>query len=303
MNQGFSNTFNSSQFGGGFEAPSSQSGFNAGGTKRREQSVRPVTIRQLSQATQANPEVAFSIDGQELSLITVLARVIAVTEVVTHVTLKIHDHTSGMEVRMYQQQDGVDVATRRVGTAAAEGAWVRLVGLLKTFSGRRHLVAHSITPVTDYNEIVMHLYHAMATHLYMVRGPSPTSAAANNFKHESDTMGNTWDSKSNAYSTSRTEMGGYDYGSGAGSFSTSHQYSTSKQDLGNPIYNAISELLTRSDLVDTEGVHRHFLLTELNRSMPHKRVNEHELTNALEWMLNEGHVYNTIDEDTFKSTQ
>lgn len=51
-----------------------------------------------------------------------------------------------------------------------ENAYARVFGKLKTF-GKRHVVAHSIKPVTDMNEINYHLLEATYVHLYFQKGP------------------------------------------------------------------------------------------------------------------------------------
>lgn len=52
---------------------------------------------------------------------------------------------------------------------------MRVAGKLKDYNGKRHLAAHHIRPVTDFNEISYHLLEATTVHLYFTRGP-PESA-------------------------------------------------------------------------------------------------------------------------------
>ena len=52
-----------------------------------------------------------------------------------------------------------------------EGEYLRVWGRLKAFNNKRHVGAHQIRPVSDYNEISMHLLEATAVHLFFTRGP------------------------------------------------------------------------------------------------------------------------------------
>lgn len=50
-------------------------------------------------------------------------------------------------------------------------AWVRVMGSIKSFSGKRHVTAIKIRPVTDFNEIYFHQLEALSVHLYYTKGP------------------------------------------------------------------------------------------------------------------------------------
>ena len=48
---------------------------------------------------------------------------------------------------------------------------MRVWGRIKEFANRRHVAAHIIRPITDFNEINYHFLDATAVHLYFTRGP------------------------------------------------------------------------------------------------------------------------------------
>jgi replication factor A2 len=52
-----------------------------------------------------------------------------------------------------------------------ENTYVRVYGRLKPFNNKRHVGAHVVRPITDFNEINMHLLEATYVHLYFTRGP------------------------------------------------------------------------------------------------------------------------------------
>lgn len=52
-----------------------------------------------------------------------------------------------------------------------DGQYARVWGKLKAFNGKKHLGAHAIRPINDYNEISYHLLEATTVHLMHTRGP------------------------------------------------------------------------------------------------------------------------------------
>lgn len=62
-----------------------------------------------------------------------------------------------------------------------EDGYCRVWGRLKAFNNKRHVGAHIIRPISDYNEINYHLLEATAVHLFFTRG-SPSDAQSNGHK-------------------------------------------------------------------------------------------------------------------------
>lgn len=60
-----------------------------------------------------------------------------------------------------------------------EEGYCRVWGKLKAFNNKKHVGAHVIRPVTDYNEINYHLLDATAIHLFFSRGPPETGKTQN----------------------------------------------------------------------------------------------------------------------------
>ena len=61
-----------------------------------------------------------------------------------------------------------------------ENAYCRVWGRLKAFNNKRHIGAHVIRPITDYNEVNYHLLEATAVHLFFTRGPPPSKDGQQN---------------------------------------------------------------------------------------------------------------------------
>jgi replication factor A2 len=69
-----------------------------------------------------------------------------------------------------QWVDG-DAPAETAKSPLQENTYVRVYGRLKPFNNKRHVGAHVVRPITDFNEINMHLLEATYVHLYFTRGP------------------------------------------------------------------------------------------------------------------------------------
>ncbi|KNE73387.1 hypothetical protein AMAG_17583, partial [Allomyces macrogynus ATCC 38327] len=175
--------FSLSQAGGGTDVSSTQGG-NA--RTKRDQRVRTVTLKCLAQAAH-NGDGPPTLHGQDLSLISLVAKVDAVTEVATHVTLRVSDGSGKGDVRMFLNASADAAATAaanglgdgkpRVIAGVEEGTYVRLVGAPKTWNGKRHIVAHTVRPIVDFNEVSLHLINVVSHFLLATRGPPRANAA------------------------------------------------------------------------------------------------------------------------------
>lgn len=141
--------------------------------------LRPVTIKQLIDAQQPHPDAEFKIDGHEITQVTFIGQIRMLSTQATNLTYKLDDGTGLIEVKQWLDSDAEPAAE---AAALRENAYVRVWGRLKAFNNKRHVGAHVIRPITDFNEISMHLLEATSVHLYFTRGPpeslQPGSGAA-----------------------------------------------------------------------------------------------------------------------------
>jgi replication factor A2 len=110
--------------------------------------------------------------------ITFVGQIRNVSTQTTNITYKIDDGTGTVEVKQWIDSDastsdpeGPEDTNK---AKLVENAYCRVWGRLKAFNNKRHVGAHVIRPITDYNEINYHLLEATAVHLFFTRGP-PTS--------------------------------------------------------------------------------------------------------------------------------
>ncbi|OAQ86963.1 DNA-directed RNA polymerase I subunit RPA1 [Purpureocillium lilacinum] len=153
---------------GGFFAGGSQPGSQSGGGKSyQDESLRPVTIKQILDAEEPFSGADFKIDGSPVTQITFVGQVRSVNPQPTNITFKIDDGTGQIEVKKWIDADKQD----EPDPGFELDSHVRVWGRLKSFSNKRHVGAHVIRPVADFNEVNYHLLEATYVHLFFTRGP------------------------------------------------------------------------------------------------------------------------------------
>jgi replication factor A2 len=139
-------------------------------------------------------------------------------------------------------------------------------GRLKSFNNKRHVAAHMIHPVTDYNEINYHLLEATSVHLYFTRGP-PESASG--VKSEENGM-----FVDGGVSNGASALGG-------------KKLPAKISGIGRKVY----ELL-QSEPQNNEGLHVNNIAQKLG-------VPSNEVFKAGDVLLGEGLIYTTVDDETW----
>lgn len=115
--------------------------------------------------------------------ITFVGQIRNISTQTTNITYKIDDGTGVIEVK--QWNDGDMSMAENMGNdndskpKLVEEGYCRVWGKLKAFNNKKHVGAHVIRPVTDYNEINYHFLDATAIHLFFSRGPLDTGKGQN----------------------------------------------------------------------------------------------------------------------------
>ncbi|KAJ3520170.1 hypothetical protein NM688_g9200 [Phlebia brevispora] len=155
--------------GGGYMAsPSGSFGGSPGGASKRAASahaLRPMTIKQLLNATQAHTDAEWQFEGVDFTQVTVVAQVVTIQPQTTNCIYWIEDGTGRMEARHW-----VDSATNSDDDAIQQGEYIRLMGQIKQFGNKRYLNATHLRPVKDNHEFLFHPLDAITTTLMMERG-------------------------------------------------------------------------------------------------------------------------------------
>ncbi|KAK7384830.1 hypothetical protein VNO78_30533 [Psophocarpus tetragonolobus] len=164
--------FSSSQFdsttafsGGGFMSsqPSNLNDSSPAPSKSREtQGLVPVTVKQISEASQSGDEKSnFVINGVDLNNVTLVGLMFEKVERNTDVNFVLDDGTGRIKCRRWVNET---FDTKEM-EGVMNGMYVRVYGHLKSFQGVKQLVAFSVRPVTNFDEIPFHYIDCIHNHL------------------------------------------------------------------------------------------------------------------------------------------
>lgn len=205
----------------------------------------------------------------QTSQLTFIGQIHAVASQATNITYKLDDGTGLIEVKQWIDSDADPDSARPLPT---EGQYMRVWGRLKAFNNKRHVAAHIIRPVTDFNEVSMHLLEATAVHLYFTRGPPETLQAG--VKQE-DGNGLFVDGY------------GGDAAGGAVSTGAGKQLPRGMSAGARKVF-----ALLQSAPQNNEGLHVHNIVSQL--SMP-----ANDVLKAGDELLGHGLIYTTVDDETW----
>ncbi|XP_027331818.1 replication protein A 32 kDa subunit A isoform X2 [Abrus precatorius] len=273
--------FSSSQFdatsafsGGGFMAsqPSHLNDSSPAPPKSREtQGLVPVTVKQISEAYQSGDEKSnFVINGVDLNNVTLVGMVYEIAERNTDVSFTLDDGTGRIKCRRWVNETFDTKEMEEV----INGMYVRVYGHLKSFQGVRQLVAFSVRPVTNFDEIPFHFIDCIHNHLrtkVKVEGISSAHPSADSYN---------------------TPVRNASNGSQATSSNSVYaQYSVDGlKDCDKLVIEYIQQ---HSDMSDERGVHVNELARELKLPLD-------KIMLSLKTLGDDGLVYSTIDEDHYK---
>ncbi|KAL2869206.1 putative replication factor-a protein [Aspergillus lucknowensis] len=160
----------------------------AGGKGERNDTLRPITIKQALEATQPFPEANYQIDSHDLGSVVFVGQLRNISRQSTNVTYKLDDGTGEIEAKQWVTpgtEDSMDTADDLA--PAANGVeingYAKVFGKLKSLYGDRKVVTtHSVKPITDINELHCHFLEAAAIHLFFTRGPPPSAGGGGGAK-------------------------------------------------------------------------------------------------------------------------
>ncbi|OQD60437.1 hypothetical protein PENPOL_c023G09280 [Penicillium polonicum] len=265
----------SSSFGGGGGGGFMPGEMNspAGGKTgdRDNKTLRPVTVKQVLDASQPFPEAPFQIDGADVANVLIMGQVRNISSQSTNVTYIIDDGTGGVEVKKWIDSATADNMDTDDGKAPGDGktevqlnGFARVFGSMKSFNNKRYIGAHSVRPMSNINALHTHLLEATAVHLFFTRGPPGGAAAGGNAGGADAVMG-----------------GADDYSGGQNKALASMSLVAKK------IYN-----LLKTEPQDDTGLHMQVIASKLN--MPAT-----EVARAGEELLGAGVIFSTMDEQTW----
>ncbi|KAK3502609.1 hypothetical protein B0T13DRAFT_461171 [Neurospora crassa] len=268
--------------GGGFMSGSQQGGSQAGGSKYADESLRPVTIKQLLDWEETFPGAELAIDGHPVTQVTIVGQVRSVKPQPTNITYRIDDGTGAIDVKKWvdsEAQGGEDGGSG--AGAIAPDAFVRVWGRLKSLGGKKHVSANFIRQIEDFNEVNYHLLEATYVHLFFTKGAPGSGGGA---KQEGGGGDNMFVDQGYGAGGGDVAMGGA--GPGGGNSAMQARLATcsrNAQIMCNFINNSPG---------GTEGVNLHVIAQGT-------RMSVRDITNAADELLGQGIIYTTQDDETW----
>lgn len=126
-----------------------------------------MTIKQLLDLEEAYPGADFLIDGHPITQVTIVGQVRQVNPQPTNITYRLDDGTGLIDVKKWVDADKPEDTEPKY----EPDQYVRVWGRLKSFNGKRHVGAHFIRGVDNFNEVNYHQMEATYVHLYFTKGP------------------------------------------------------------------------------------------------------------------------------------
>jgi replication factor A2 len=168
--------YSGTQFaGGGFITNSQEAGAAPASTPQQakknnnNQTLRAVTVKQLVDGLANTPDDQFRVDGVDLDNVTLVGRLVSMVEQATNLTLMLDDGTGQVELKYWIDNDEAELLQQRKAECRV-GVYVRVHGHMRAWDGEKSIIAFSIRPVTDYNEVTYHALQVIFQHLHITKG-------------------------------------------------------------------------------------------------------------------------------------
>ncbi|XP_022090266.1 replication protein A 32 kDa subunit-like isoform X2 [Acanthaster planci] len=263
----------SSQAGGYFNSPGNMGQVGSpstGGPKaKRAQNLIPCTIAQVLQATQVDEH--FKIGEVEINQVSIVGLIRQVEIAATNILYKVDDRTGPLlDIRQWIDNDE-NTPEELQPQVYSENTYIKVIGNIRTFGGKRSISPFKIKPLTDLNELTLHMLETVHTHMLLTKRKSLGASTSGTF---------------GTHQFMTPSKGGMASTSGYGAVTTANGL--------NSVQAEVHRLITACP--DDQGVSINFLATSL-KGTPYNKIKD-----ALEFLSNEGHIYSTIDDDHFKST-
>jgi replication factor A2 len=209
------------------------------------------------------------VNGEEVHNLTLLGKIVKANDSSTSLMYTIDDGTGTCEVKIWVDADDADGQNQNKAEWKV-GAYVRVYGHLRAFQGQRGVIAFNMRPVTDFNEITYHFLEVVYCNSHnasraATAGAAPATAA----------------------------MGG----DSAYAAPSAGAPAAAMPAAGGSANDQVFAIFNGPQGHGESGVRVDDVVTQLNG-----RFTEAQVRESVEHLVNEGHLYSTIDDDHFKST-
>ncbi|XP_056617877.1 replication protein A 32 kDa subunit [Triplophysa dalaica] len=251
---------------GGFGSPAASQGGDKKGRTRAQQIV-PCTVSQLMSAVQA--EDVFKVGDVEIAQVTIVGVIRGADKSTINIQYKVDDMTSApMDVKQWIDTEDMGVEN----SVIPPGTYVKVSGNLRSFQNNRSLVAFCVRPLEDMNEVTSHMLEVVHAHM-LQRKPQAMMVGGKG---------------TSMMSTSHTSMA---------STGSSGGYSGANMMLINGLSANQNQVLA---LIKSCNEPQGISMQDLKQKLNSMSINV--IRQVVDFLSNEGHIFSTIDEDHFRST-
>ncbi|KAM9310138.1 replication protein A 32 kDa subunit isoform 2-T2 [Pholidichthys leucotaenia] len=251
---------------GGFASPA----LSQGGEKKartRANQIIPCTVSQLMSASQADE--AFRVGDVEVAQVTIVGIIRSTDKSMTNIQYKVDDMTGApMDVKQWVDLEDPTVDS----TVLLPGTYVKVSGNLRSFQNHRSVVAFSIRPLEDMNEITSHMLEVVQAHMALGKPQTMSNVGGG--------------MSSNITPVSRPSAGTMAKGYPGANDMVNNGLSANQNQV----------LCLIKSCPEPQGIS----IQELKQRLGGMSLNI--IKQAVEFLSNEGHIFSTIDEDHYKST-
>lgn len=234
-----------------------------------------LTVKQLLSTPPAADPQKLEVDGRELSQVQLVGQIRSVNKQSTNTQYMIDDSTGVIEVKRWGGDPSENFQTNQ---------YVRVVGRINIFNGKRSINAFKVFPITDFNEVTCHFLQVIEAHIYATKGAQPAAAEGQG------QLQTTFNQQTVAPAAPAQQMG-------AGQMNTA-----AMGEVGEGLSAEHNRLLAAIKGLDSaeseEGVHIDQVIKQLD---PSGNTSNH-IKEMINFLAEEGHLYSTTDEEHFKAT-
>ncbi|KAM3615083.1 uncharacterized protein V6R79_023141 [Siganus canaliculatus] len=251
---------------GGFASPALSQGGEKKGRARANQII-PCTVSQLMAASQADE--AFKVGDVEVAQVTIVGVIRTTDKSMTNIQYKVDDMTGApMDVKQWVDTEDPSVDS----TVLPPGTYVKVSGNLRSFQNHRSVVAFSVRPLEDMNEITSHMLEVVQAHMALGKPQNMSGTGGG--------MG------SKVMPMSRPV-----------SDHTGGSYAGANDMVNNGLSANQNQVLS---LIRSCPYPQGISIQDLKQRL--SGISLAVIKQAVEFLSNEGHIFSTIDEDHYKST-
>lgn len=260
---------------GGFSSTQGGDAGTPGGDKKRAraQNLVPVHIKEILEAS----EEGMTIDARPVGMVEFVGQVTTVDVQASKTTYTVDDGSGSINAVHWTDGEKAVASDDPI----EEGTQIRVIGVIRSQKGEKHIMVFRVAPVTGGQpELDAHKLEVVYAKI-KIRQLVDKENSAIGANPLSNSMVGGFGGSTGAGSSGVGSMGG---GGGGGST------------FGNPKHESVFKMLQGCER--DEGLHRDEVLSGLKgRGLTKKDVDD-----ALTYLSDEGHIYATMDEDHFKTT-